>query len=314
MIPVTEVAKGIFRIGPLDTYSSRTPATTPYLVVGDRQAAIVEMGETGQAPALLQGIREIGVSFDRIAYLIASHIHLHHIAGVNFLLQEIPHAKFVVHHRGAPHVMDPTRLNASTFQVWGEGCPSLSPVPEDRLLTVVGGEVIGLGGRELEIIETLGHAPHHISIFDRLTKALFAGDAAGILRLGNERARPDILPPLFDVEMAAASLRRLRALKPSKIFLFGYGGVSHSPDKTLQWSEDDIRAVEAIVRTGMKQKMSSDEIGKKVQELYDKVGIVVPEQEGGTPGAPIGMCAYIHKLDPSLEIPRDISGDYRGRS
>ena len=308
-VPVVEAAKGIFRIGPLDTFTRETPATTPYVVVGDKHAAILEFGEVGQAPALLQAIRQIGVSFDRIAYIMASHIHLHHIGGVNFLLKEIPHAKLVIHQRGAPHVAEPTRLNASTLQVWGEssGCPQISPVPMDSILPVSGGEVFDLGGRELEIIETLGHAPHHISIFDRLSKVMFAGDAAGVLRMGSERCSPDIRPPLFEMEAAAESLQRLRAFNPSAIFLFGYGGVSHSPDKTLQWSEEDIRAVEAICREGMQQKLSNKVIGEKVRAYYRSVGITM-EADGPQGGAdrgmaPIGMIAYVKKNHPELELP-----------
>ncbi len=313
---IVEVAKGIFRIGPLDTQNKVTPDTSPYLVLGDKQAAILEPGESGQAPALLEAIKEIGVSPDRVAYIIASHIHLHHIGGVNSLLPALPQAKFTIHHRGVPHVMEPTRLNASTLQVWGKesGCPQVTPTPEDRIWGVTGGELLDLGGRQLEIVETTGHAPHHISIFDRLTKALFPGDAVGVVRLGRERARPDILPPLFELDIAVASLHRLRDLKPSVLFLFGYGGVSHSPEKTIQWSEDDISAVEVIVREGMQQKLSSQEIGDRVNKHYNKVGIVGPEDEGAAREAPIGMVAYVKRKHPELEIPEGLGGDYRGRS
>jgi len=313
-IPITEIVKGIFKVGPLDTHSS-TPATSPHVVVGQQQTVIVEPGEAGQVPDLLEGIRQIGVSRDSVTYLIASHSHLHHLSGVNELLKELPNAKMVVHKFAVPHLVEPTRLNEGTFLAWGgpdSGCPQISPVPEDRIWGVGGGEVIDLGGREIEIIETLGHSPHHICVFDRLTKALFIGDAAGVIRHGGERAAPDIRPPLFDVEKAADSLHRLRALKPSMLLLFGYGGISHSPDKTMQWSEDDIRAVERICREGMKQKVSSKQIGKKVSEYYDQVKATTPEeldQATAAAGmresdAPIGMVAYLKKQDPSLEIPK----------
>jgi len=315
MIPIVEVAKGIFRIGPLDT-KSRTPETSPFLVLGQR-AAILEPGESGQAPDLLKAMEQLGVDLDRIDYLIASHIHLHHIAGVNVLLKEIPQVKMVVHQRGIPHLMEPTRLNASTTEVWGEGCPQISPVPQSRIWGVAGGEVIDLGGRELEIIETQGHAPHHISIFDRLTKALFPGDATGVFfgGPGTERTHPDILPPRFELDKAVDSLRRLRALKPSVLFGFGYNGTSFSPDKTLQWSEEDIRAVESICREGMEQKTSSQEIGRKVEEYYESVGVPKATPGGSTGsqsrgginamgGGPFGMYAYIRKQNPSLEMPK----------
>ncbi|MBI2328179.1 MAG: MBL fold metallo-hydrolase [Chloroflexi bacterium] len=312
MIPIVEVAKGIFRIGPLETFA-RTPNTSPYLVVGEERAAIMEIGEEGQVAALLQAIRHIGVGYDRIAYFISSHIHLHHVAGLNLLLHQLPQAKMVAHRRAVPHLVEPTRLNEGTFAVWGPGCPSLYPVPENRIWGVTGGEIIDLGGRQLEIIDATGHAPHHLAIFDRLTRALFPGDAVGTIRLGKERARPDILPPLFDIERAIETLRRLRALKPSVLFLFGYGGVSHSPDKTLQWGEEDVRAIEGIVRKGMRQKVGSQEIGRRVRAYYDQIGtreptedeeVVVPEGGPQGAGAPIGMCAYLHREDPSLEMPQ----------
>ena len=81
MIPIVEIAKGIFRIGPLESRTPNTNPASPFLVVGSQQSAIVEPGEDGQAPKLLEAIKEIGVGLDRIAYLIATHIHLHHVHG-----------------------------------------------------------------------------------------------------------------------------------------------------------------------------------------------------------------------------------------
>jgi glyoxylase-like metal-dependent hydrolase (beta-lactamase superfamily II) len=313
MIPITEVAKGIFKIGPLET-GSRTPPTSPYLVVGQERALIWEPGETGQMAALLEGIRQIRVDLDRIAYIITSHIHLHHCQGVPELLQKIPKATLMVHNRAIPYLIEPTQLNESTFQVWGPGCPTIAPVPEKRMKALYGGEVIDLGKRKLDIIEATGHAPHQVAMFDRLTKALFPGDAVGVLPLNNERASPDIRAPLFDVEKAVDSLHRLMALKPKVLFVFGYGGVSHSPQKTMKWAEEDWRTVERICREGMKQKKNSLEIGRQVVQYYTKVGVMEEEKELRTTVAPFGMTNYLHKQDPSLEMPqRDESQPLHGR-
>ncbi|MBI3931525.1 MAG: MBL fold metallo-hydrolase [Chloroflexi bacterium] len=321
MIPITEVVKGIFKIGPLDTKNNgATPWTAPFLVVGDERAAILEPGETGQAAELLRAIGgseegHLNMDLNRIAYLIPTHIHLHHIAGANRLLEKCPNAKVVVHQRGAPHLMEPTRLNESTLQVWGaeSGCPQIDPIPEDRIIAAAGGEVLDLGGRELEIIETIGHAPHHQCIFERRTKTLFTGDAAGAFFAGpgKERTRPDILPPLFDVDKAVDSLHRLRALKAERILVFGYNGASYSPDKTLQWSEEDVRAIEDIVLNGMKQKLSSREIGQQINEYYRSQGLVRQEAAYGgrtetmaASGPPFGMVAYLKRKYPDLEMPQ----------
>lgn len=320
--PITEVADGIFRIGPLENYS-RTPNTSPFLVVGEERAAIMEPGEGGQVPELLDGIKEIGVSLDRIAYIIPTHIHLHHCAAVNELLKQLPQATMVAHERAVPHLVEPTRLNEGTFAVWGEGCPQLSPVPRDRILSVAGGEVLDLGGRELEIVDAGGHAPHMFVVFDRRTKTLFAGDVVGVLHLGMKRGRPDILPPLFNVERHIESVHRVRALKAERLLIFGWNGGSQSAehvDKLLQWQEEDVRAVERICLEGMKKGTSSAEIGQKVSEYYESVGAVIPhfkmpeerkeeEKEGRrgsqmAAGAPFGMVAYLMKKYPDLKRPK----------
>jgi glyoxylase-like metal-dependent hydrolase (beta-lactamase superfamily II) len=322
MIPITEVVTGIFKIGPLET-GRVTPNVAPYVVVGEEKAAIVEMGEDGQTAELLKAITltgEEGLSMDlnKFAYIMASHVHLHHVSGINLLLKAMPNAKAVIHHFGVPHLVEPTRLNAGTLQVWGQdsGCPQISPVPEDRIISARGGEVIDLGGgRELELIETLGHCPHHMSIFDRLTKTLFPGDAAGAFFAGpgHYRTRPDILPPLYDAKLSVESVRRLRALKPELLLVFGHNAMSRTPDDTLRWAEEDILAIESICREGMEQKKSNLQIGTEVREYYDSVGIALQEDERngtmagggmGGGGGPIAMYTYLKRENPSLEIPQ----------
>ncbi|MBI2329749.1 MAG: MBL fold metallo-hydrolase [Chloroflexi bacterium] len=320
MIPITEIVEGIFKIGPLDTHNGVTPWVAPYLVVGDDKAAIVEPGEGGQADELLQAIagKEEGqLKFDlkRIFYLMPTHIHLHHVHSAARLLKELPNAKVVAHQRGAPHLVDPVRLNEGTLQVWGldSGCPQIDPIPENRIIAVAGGEVFDLGNREIEVIESTGHAPHHVSYFDRRTRTLFPGDAAGAFfdGPGKNRTRPDILPPLFDVEKEIDSLHRLRALRPKMLLVFGHNALSHSPAKTMIQVEKDIRAVESIVLKGMRKKLSSREIGRQVNEYYDAEGLIRQEQsyEGSeetmaASGPPFGMVAYLKRKYPDLEIPK----------
>jgi glyoxylase-like metal-dependent hydrolase (beta-lactamase superfamily II) len=318
-MPVTQVAKGIFKVGPLAT-GTRTPDTSPHVVIGQK-LAIMEPGEDGQIPELLRAIREeLHADPDNVAYIWASHIHLHHIAGINVLLKECPNAKVVVHRRGKPHLVEPTKLNAGTYAVWGDGCPTLNPVPEEKIWGCSGGEVLDLGGRELEVIEATGHAPHHTAVFDRLTKTMFVGDSCGVIAMNKERGRPDILPPLFDVKIQLATLERLRSYKPSMLLVFGYGGVSHSPDDTFRWAIDDVKMAEKIVLEGMQQKKTSKEIGSAVQDYYRSVGLAgrleyADAEEGaigaesfggGMPSgsAPIGMVNYLLREHPDLEAPQ----------
>ncbi|MBI4282849.1 MAG: MBL fold metallo-hydrolase [Chloroflexi bacterium] len=340
MITKYQVARGVFKLGPIPTGNPRsaTSPTTPFVMVGQEKAAILEPGEEGQGEPVLQAIKELGIDRNRIAYITVSHIHGHHSESLNVLVKETK-AKIVVHQRAVPHLVDPSRLNASMDQVWGtEGghCAVLKPVPENRIMGCAGGEVIDLGERELEIIDSRGHAPHHICVFDRLTRALWTGDMAGVLAFGSERGHPDILPPLFDVKSHMESLHRCRALKPSVLFSFtAPGGVSYAPDRTLQMAEEDILAIERICREGMKKKLTAQQIAKQVSEhraQNTNTGVYSPiikpstaEEDtiGGADGVtggrygvlafvenmpPFGMIAYLKREDPSLPWPKGMPG------
>ncbi|MBI4282850.1 MAG: MBL fold metallo-hydrolase [Chloroflexi bacterium] len=339
MISKYQIARGVFKIGPLPTLNPRTfgADTTPFVCVGQEGAAILEPGEQGQALPTLQAIKELGIDRDRVAYITISHIHLHHIEALNVHIKEFPQAKVVVHQRAVPHLIDPTRLNSSIDQVWGtEGghCGLLNPVPEDRIMGCAGGEVLDLGERELEIIDTRGHAPHHICVFDRLTRALWTGDMSGVLAFGLEHGPVDILPPLFDVKKGIESLRRCRALKPSVLFSFtAPGGVSYAPDRTLQLQEEMLLAIEHICLEGMKEELTTQEIARRVrdyQERTDRKAAFSPilwpeshtqgERPFGAPGGlqpiagelehmpPFGMIAYLKREHPELKWPKGMPG------
>ena len=65
----------------------------------------------------LEQMRE---KFGNIDYLIVTHIHLDHAGGAGVLIKSMPQARVVVHHRGAKHLLEPTRLVNSMVQALGE--------------------------------------------------------------------------------------------------------------------------------------------------------------------------------------------------
>ncbi len=315
LVPIAQVAPGIFRIGPVDHGRPSNP-TSPYLVVGRERAAVLEPGEDGLVPAVVQAIRECDLELDSFTYIMPTHIHLHHIQGVPLLLNHLTKAKVLVHPRGAPHLIEPTRLVRESIEAWGDKCYGpFPPIPREKVMVVEDGQVIDLGGRELEIIYTPGHSAHHLSFFDRQTRALFSGDMVALHTPGNDRGHHDIRPPLFDVEKWLQSLHRLQALKPSLIITHREGGVVFAPQNTLKWAEEDMMAIERICREGMKAKMSFRDMARSVQEYGRRVG-ALPRRESDDPafssGGLSGLIAYIRRKDPSLEFPADFTQMMRG--
>ncbi len=310
LVPIAQMAKGIFRLGPFDT-GHASAATAPFLVVGKDKAAVIEPGEDGLVPGTLEGIKAIEVDVNRIAYVLGTHIHMHHIQGASLLLKSLPNAKFVGHPRGVPHVIEPSRLIQSTIAAWGEKCyGKFDPIPAERTMAVDDGQVLDLGGRQLEIIYTPGHAPHHICIFDTLTRGMFSGDIISLSIPGKDRGHCDILPPLFDVAKSIESIRRVRAYKPTMLLSHRSGGACFEPEDTLRWAEEDILAIERICRTGMQAGISYKEINRRVQDYQMAVGDRVTdpvEQEAFTSGSIFGMLNYLHREDPNLPMPADAS-------
>jgi len=100
------------------------------------------------------------------------------------LVRDNPRIKVYVHEKGAPHVIDPSKLVNSANQLWGvEGVRKLwgavLPVPQSNLTILAGGERIHAANRAFDVQYTPGHASHHVSYFD-------AGDG---IRVGGRHGR-----------------------------------------------------------------------------------------------------------------------------
>jgi glyoxylase-like metal-dependent hydrolase (beta-lactamase superfamily II) len=199
-----------------------------YVLKGD-QTAIVETGPASSIPNLLAGLDEIGVKRDHVDYVLLSHIHLDHAGGAGVLLQSLPNAKLIVHERGAPHLVNPAKLWEQSKQALGEIVDlygAVQPVPEKRIQISKDGMVIDLGEQiELQVVETLGHASHHQSFYEKDSQTVFPGDAAGIYLQQLDTVIPTTPPPLR-LEMALASLERLIQLAPRWLCYTHFGRTS----------------------------------------------------------------------------------------
>src|SRR4029079_8189951 len=145
--------------------------------------------------ALKAGLAERGLELTDVRHLLLSHIHLDHAGAAGTLVREHPELQVHVSEIGAPHVVDPSRLEASARrlyadfdELWGE----LAPVPEQNV-HVTGARVLGL-----ECFPSPGHASHHVCyLHDDGT--LYAGDAAGVRIQPAQYAIPVCPPPHLDL-------------------------------------------------------------------------------------------------------------------
>jgi glyoxylase-like metal-dependent hydrolase (beta-lactamase superfamily II) len=86
-----------------------------------------------------------------------------------------------------------------------------------------GEERIAVGGRELQVAYTPGHASHHVSYFEPSSRVAFVGDTAGIRRGDVLCVMPPTPPPDVDLEAWRISADRILAWDPDTLFLTHFG-------------------------------------------------------------------------------------------
>jgi len=235
-----------------------------YVLKGSK-VAIIETGPPVSIENLLAGLQEIGIKTEEVDYVAVSHVHVDHAGGAGALLHHLPNARLLVHARGAPHMVHPQKLWTQARQVLGKvadmyGEPK--PVPEERVIVATDGMVIHLGEEvEVRVLETPGHASHHLSFYEK-NGGIFPGDAAGVYL-----SRFDVVVPTtpmpFHLEMALASLDRLIKTAPRRLYYTHFGQTDDAVKK-LRTHATQLKLWARIVLDGV-------ETGKDMVTICERV-------------------------------------------
>jgi glyoxylase-like metal-dependent hydrolase (beta-lactamase superfamily II) len=198
------------------------------LLEGPRGIAVVDPGPASTVAALRSALAGGGFSLEDVTAILVTHIHLDHAGGVGVLVRDHPGIRVYVHDRGAPHVIDPSKLLGSAGRLYGDRMQALwgdiVPVPAGNVHALRGGEVLDVAGLEVRVAYTPGHASHHVSYFDAAGGTAFVGDTGGI-RVGPPLlVIPPTPPPDIDVGAWDASLECIRAWGPQRVFITHFGG------------------------------------------------------------------------------------------
>jgi glyoxylase-like metal-dependent hydrolase (beta-lactamase superfamily II) len=244
-----------------------------YLVDTADGPALHDCGPASTLPRLSDGLGERGLELRDVRHLLLSHIHLDHAGAAGALVREHPELTVWVSEIGAPHLIDPSRLERSArrlygdlFDVlWGE----LTPVPE-RNVRIAAGEVLGW-----ETFPTPGHASHHVSYLRDGT--LLAGDACGVRIQPASYVLPVAPPPDVDVEAWHATAAEIRRRAPERLAVIHFG-VAEDVDAHLDRLETELDRWAARVRDGMDAEeftaAARADMGAEAAE-YDRIAPVV---------------------------------------
>src|SRR5213076_913284 len=215
---------------PIDLHHlGRERIIASYLLDTDDGPALFDCGPATTVDALEAGLADRGLQLDDVRHLLLSHIHLDHAGATGVLVRKHPGLQVHVSAIGAPHLVDPSRLERSARRLYGDTFDTLwgelAPVPEENV-HVVGDRVLGL-----DCFPTPGHASHHVCYLDR-DGTLYAGDAAGVRIQPHRAVLPPTPPPEFDLDAWLVTLDELERRAPDRLALTHFG-VADDVDRHL---------------------------------------------------------------------------------
>jgi glyoxylase-like metal-dependent hydrolase (beta-lactamase superfamily II) len=191
-----------------------------YLLDTEDGPAIFDCGPATTVDALTAGLARHGLALADVRHLLLSHIHLDHAGATGVLVREHPSLQVHVSEIGAPHLIDPSRLERSARRLYGDSFDTLwgelAPVPAENV-HVVGELVLGL-----DCFPAPGHASHHVCYLDR-DGTLYAGDAAGVRITPGRYVMPPTPPPEIDVDRWQQTIEELERRAPERLALVHFG-------------------------------------------------------------------------------------------
>jgi glyoxylase-like metal-dependent hydrolase (beta-lactamase superfamily II) len=210
------------------------------------EPALVDCGPSTCLQTLEQALGPHGLALGDVRHLLLTHIHLDHAGAAGLLVRRNPALRVYVSEIGAPHLVDPARLERSARRLYGDEFDrlwgELVPVPAESI------EIVGDRALDLDVWPTPGHASHHVSLLAP-DGSCFPGDTAGVRIVPSSFIAPVSPPPDVDVEAWHRSLEEIASRAPTRLCLPHFGVVD-SPEEHLAAMHERLDTWAGRVRDG----------------------------------------------------------------
>src|SRR5262245_46759807 len=225
-----------------------------YVVETDDGPALHDCGPATTLPRLEEGLSGLGFELTDIRHLLLSHIHFDHAGAAGSIVRRHPGLTVWVSEVSAPHLVDPSRLEASARRLYGDDFDrfwkELVPIPE-RNIRLAAGKVVGW-----DVFPTPGHASHHVCYLR--DGVLLAGDVCGIRMQPERYIFPPTPPPDIDGEAWHASIDEIARREPEALALIHFGvetavtdhlaRLHEELDRWAGWVRDGVTQEEFVAR------------------------------------------------------------------
>ena len=243
-------------------FQNRAKTIAAYLIIGPDGPVLVETGPGSTRETLRLRLEQHGVALSDLKHVLVTHIHLDHSGAAGWLAQQGAH--IYVHHVGASHLIDPSRLLRSARRIYGDELETLwgetLPVPAEQVTPLYDNDVIEVSGLRFIALDSPGHAGHHHCY--RLGDVAFTGDAAGVRQMGVDLVNLPAPPPEFNPEAWERTIDRLLGEKFTAIYPTHFGRIEDVSWQLTELREIMHQAVE-FVRDCLERGMDRDAIADR---------------------------------------------------
>lgn len=206
------------------------------------KTVVIDVGPSRSVTKLIDSLSVLGIR--EVDFVLLTHIHMDHAGGLAEFLDHFPMARAVCHSKAISHLVAPSKLWLGSQKTLGDLAQAygpIRPVKKERLIPHTEARVEGI-----DIIETPGHAPHHLSFI--IQENLFAGEAGGIYLAGKdwEYLRP-ATPPVFFLKEFLGSIDRLLTAKDLPV-CYAHFGKADSSHRMLKRERAQLLFWEEIIR------------------------------------------------------------------
>ncbi|MBT4330755.1 MAG: MBL fold metallo-hydrolase [Gammaproteobacteria bacterium] len=237
-----------FGITLIEGWYEREGMACSYLIESNGAVALVDTGTARVSLHILELLEQRGIAREQVKYIIPTHVHLDHAGGAGQLMQALPEAQLIIHPYGTRHMVDPSKLQAGATAVYGKekfkkAFDQLLPIPVERVTEMEEGMELDLNGRPLRMVDTPGHAKHHLCVWDEQSKGLFTGDVYGnsypeLTTVKGRYLTPVTSPVQLDPPAWHASIDKILAMNPERLFLTHYGILEQPAARAEQLHKD----------------------------------------------------------------------------
>jgi glyoxylase-like metal-dependent hydrolase (beta-lactamase superfamily II) len=284
-------------------------AIAAYLIPYEHGAVLVECGPPSTLPALAAGLKSRGYDLSDVTDVLVTHIHLDHAGASGWLAKN--GTRVHVHHVGAPHLADPSKLLASASRIYGEWMDNLwgeiIPVPGDLIYSLEDGDEVLIGDLQFTAIDTPGHAYHHHAYI--LDDVCFSGDVGGIRMPGPMHVQLPFPPPEIHLEKWRTSAERLGQLPIKAIAPTHFGIYEDVPwhlsqikkrlDQVEVWLEEVMTALPT--QENLRELFTTWSHGHARAEGLDKAWLEVVEKANPNWMSAAGLARYWRKYRVEAE-------------